>query len=183
MRKQTSSVDSSHVTPTVMSVQATAAPSSLADGEVQQASKLPASPSSPLPLSKSIVASEGQMNDKAASAISQPSTAGGVGQLQQSQLQDQQKPLVESSTCTEEDDDDDVIEIGEVESELDTSVGGGEGEEKGNSASADTISSDDEWDESLLPPRYRYLKFLMEHITQEIICMLTLFFCVWIQQF
>lgn len=59
------------------------------------------------------------------------------------------KPV--SVTCTE-DDDDDVIEI-EDDSELDTSVGGGEGEEKGASASLDTPSSDDEWDESLLPPR------------------------------
>lgn len=61
-----------------------------------------------------------------------------------------QQKLV-SDMCTE-DDDDDVIEI-EDDSELDTSLGGGEGEEKGNGASVDTPSSDDEWDESLLPPR------------------------------
>lgn len=155
MRKQTSSVDNNTVTPTV---QTTAVPSSLADGEVKEGSKLPALPLSPPPLSEPHVTSESQMNDKAATAFSQPSTAGGVGQLQQSQLQDQQNSVVESSVYTEEeeeDNDDDVIEIGEVDSELDTSVGGGEreGVEKGNSASADTLSSDDEWDESLLPPR------------------------------
>ena len=159
MRKQTSSVDSSRVTPAAVSAQATAAaaPPTLADGE---ASKLPTSPLSPQPLSKPLVASDSKMNDKPAPAdISQPSTASAVEQLQQQSQQDQQKPLIESSTCTEEEDnEDDVIEIGEIESELDISAGGGEGEgegeEKGTSISADTLSSDDEWDESLLPPRY-----------------------------
>lgn len=109
------------------------------------------------PLSEPLVANDSKVNDKLADAASQPSTAGAVEE-QLPQLQTQQKPLVESSTCTEEEEDneDDVIE---VESEVDIiTVGGGEGEgegegEKETSVSADTLSSDDEWDESLLPPR------------------------------
>ena len=109
------------------------------------------------PLSEPLVGNDSKVNDKLADATSQPSTAGAVEE-QLPQLQTRQKPLVESSTCTEEEEDneDDVIE---VESEVDIiTVGGGEGEgegegEKETSVSADTLSSDDEWDESLLPPR------------------------------
>ena len=105
------------------------------------------------PLSEPLVGNDSKVNDKLADATSQPSTAG-VVEEQLPQLQTWQKPSVESSTCTEEEEDneDDVIE---VESEVDIiTVGGGEGEgEKETSVSADTLSSDDEWDESLLPPR------------------------------
>jgi hypothetical protein len=142
LRKQTSNVDSSKVTPAILSNQETAAPPE------EEASKLPNSPLSMQLSSDPLVADDSKENDEVVVATSQPSTECAVEQLPQPQSQ--QKPLVESSTCTEEEDnEDDVIEI---ESEVDTPVGGGEGE-KETSISADTLSSDDEWDESLLPPK------------------------------
>lgn len=166
MRKQqTSSVDGSPVTKVAVSSQENDALPTLTDEE--EASKLPStSPLSPQLSSKPLVTSDCKMNDKPTASTSSLTAGAVVEQLQKEQPNGQQKALVESSTCTEEeeeeDNDDDVIEIGEVESELDISVGGGEGEgegegereEKGTSVSADTLSSDDEWDESLLPPRY-----------------------------
>ena len=168
MRKQqTSSVDAKLVTRVAVSSQendALPTPTLTDEGE---ASKLPStSPLSPQLSSKPLVTSDCKTNDKPTASTSSLTAGAVVEQLQKEQPNGQQKALVESSTCTEEeeeeDNDDDVIEIGEVESELDISVGGGEGEgegegereEKGTSVSADTLSSDDEWDESLLPPRY-----------------------------
>ena len=146
IRKQTSTVDSSSPA-TGSTTQETTAPH-----EGEASSKLPTSPLSMEPLSRPLDANDSKVNDKLPDASSQLSTAGAVEE-QLPQLQTQQKPLVESSNCTEEEEDneDDVIE---VESEVDIAVGGGEGEgEKETSVSADTLSSDDEWDESLLPPR------------------------------
>ena len=129
------------------------------DGDEHPVSKLS---SLPLDSSEPPVTSESPIDDNTVTANGTSTqlivanggevpAALGDGEKQPGLRVQQQKPVSDTGT---EDDDDDVIEI-EDDSELDTSVGGAEKEEeKGNSASADTPSSDDEWDESLLPPRF-----------------------------
>ena len=122
-------------------------------GEMNPPSDMPLSS---LTLSKPPVDSGGSADERTAALLSVVRGGEGGGDRRDNdrgKTRQQSEKKQVSDTCTEEDDDD-VIEI-EDESELDTSVGGREGEpeDKGTSLSADTLSSDDEWDESLLPPR------------------------------
>ena len=114
---------------------------SLADGDDGQASKLSSS-SSPEPL----VSSESSKDDGTPPLEIEKEENGDQSKINgdgENRLQ-QEKRLTD--TCTE-DDDDDVVEI-EEDSEVD-----GSREKSKRGGSAETLSSDDEWDESLLPPR------------------------------
>ena len=173
------SVSSNQATFT-LPVQAT--PVTVANGEKMKASKLSVLPSPLSKPLQSSVAGESQVDDKT-TAKPHPLVVGEVGEQPVAISGEKQLLQQGDGKCDgdggdadgggdgdggdadggdgdggdnggdDDDDDADVIEI-EDDSEVDNSTGGAEGEEKGNSASADALSSDDEWDESLLPPRY-----------------------------
>ena len=146
-KQQTLCVDGNRATPARASVSDTTQLPEVIDSDDKQGSKISDSPLSSSSVTKSYASSDSEVREKAAAAVlQQPPTLSGGRQLQQDR---QGLSGAESTTCTEEDDDDDADVI-EVESEVDIPVGGG-GEGVGKVS--DTPSSDDEWDESLLPPR------------------------------